>query len=42
MDIKIALVMTIRNEERALRSNLLYHHALGVDTAFVHSDGSTD
>ncbi len=39
---KIALTITIRNERRLLRPNLLYHRFLGVDTAFVFSDNTTD
>lgn len=39
---KIALVITVKNEERILRNNLLYHLAIGVDRAFVYFDNSTD
>lgn len=39
---KIALVSTVKNEQRLLRDNLLYHHAIGVDRAFVYFDGTTD
>jgi len=38
----IGLVMTVRNEERLLRDNLLYHRRLGVESAWVFDDGSTD
>lgn len=38
----VALVTTVRDERELLRANLLYHHYLGVETAFVYSDGSTD
>jgi hypothetical protein len=40
--VSIALVMTVRDEVEFLRSNLLYHHHLGVDIAYVYEDGSTD
>lgn len=39
---KIALVLTVNNEERLLRPNLLYHHAIGIDKAWVYFDGTTD
>lgn len=39
---KTALVITIKNEARLLRHNLLYHFALGVDKAFIYLDGTTD
>ncbi len=39
---KIALVLTVKNEERILRNNLLYHKAIGVDRAFVYFDNTTD
>jgi hypothetical protein len=41
-DARVALVMTVRDEEELLRPNLLYHQYVGVDTAFVYDDGSTD
>jgi catechol 2,3-dioxygenase-like lactoylglutathione lyase family enzyme len=34
--------MTVRDERELLRTNLLYHHWLGVDLCFVYDDGSTD
>ena len=34
--------MTVRDEVELLRDNLLYHRHLGVDTAYVYDDGSTD
>jgi hypothetical protein len=40
--VSIALVMTVRDEAALLRPNLLYHHYMGVDLAFVYFDGSTD
>ena len=39
---KIALVITVKNEARLLRDNLLYHKAIGVSKAFVYFDGTTD
>lgn len=39
---KIALVLTVKNEMRILRNNLLYHKAIGVDIAFVYFDNTTD
>lgn len=39
---KIALVLTVKNESRLLRSNLLYHQAIGISKAFVYFDGTTD
>ena len=39
---KIALVLTVKNEERLLRNNVLYHKAIGVDKTFVYFDKTTD
>ncbi|MDW5290745.1 glycosyltransferase family 2 protein [Formosa sp. PL04] len=39
---KIALVLTVKNESRLLRNHLLYHKAIGVDRAFVYFDNTTD
>ena len=39
---KIALVLTVKNEARILRDNLRYHNAIGVDHIFVYFDNSTD
>ncbi|MEZ4802528.1 MAG: glycosyltransferase family 2 protein [Gelidibacter sp.] len=39
---KIALVLTVKNESRLLRYNLLYHQAVGITKAFVYFDGTTD
>lgn len=39
---KTALVITVKNEARLLRNNLLYHHAIGVEKAFVYFDDTTD
>jgi hypothetical protein len=40
--LKIAIVLTVKNEARLLRNNLLYHKAIGVDQAFVYFDNTTD
>ena len=40
--IKIGLVTTVRNEHSLLRPNLLYHHYLGVDAAYVYADDPAD
>lgn len=39
---KIAIVLTVKNEVRLLRNNLLYHKAIGVDRAFVYFDNTSD
>ena len=39
---RIAIVITAKNESRLLRDNLLYHHATGIDKAFVYFDDTTD
>ncbi len=39
---KIAIVLTVKNEARLLRNNLLYHKAIGVDEIFVYFDNTTD
>ena len=39
---KIAVVLTVKNEERLLRNNLLYHKAIGADRIFVYFDNTTD
>lgn len=39
---KIAIVLTVKNEYRLLRNNLLYHKSTGVDKAFVYFDNTTD
>lgn len=36
------MVMCVQNEERFLLENLLYHHALGVQKAYVFLDNSRD
>jgi len=40
--VKIAIVYTVKNEERLLRQNILYHKAIGIDCFFVYLDNSTD
>jgi hypothetical protein len=39
---RAAIVMTVRNEQDLLRSNVLYHLHLGVERFFVFLDGTTD
>jgi|TARA_R110002020_G_scaffold63136_3_gene168440 hypothetical protein len=39
---KIAFVLTVKNESRLLRNNLRYHQAIGAAHIFVYFDGSTD
>ncbi len=39
---KVALVMTAKNEERLLKLNLEYHFALGLSKAYIYFDGATD
>ncbi len=39
---RIGLVITVKNEARLLRKNILYHHYLGVDTFFIYLDNTTD
>lgn len=39
---KVAIVLTVKNEERLLRHNLLYHKAIGASHCFVYFDDSTD
>lgn len=38
----IAMVMGLQNEERFLREHLLYHHAIGIDRAYLFFDRCTD
>jgi len=38
----VAIVMTVRDEQELLRSNLLYHRFIGADHVYVYDDGSTD
>jgi len=39
---RIAIVITVKNEARLLRQNLLYHLAIGVTHAFVYFDDTSD
>lgn len=39
---KIGFVLTVKNEERLLRNNLLYHKAIGMDHVFLYFDNTTD
>ena len=39
---KLALALTVRNEEAAIRANALYHHFLGFERIFVFDDRSED
>lgn len=39
---KVAVVMTVKNEVRLLRQNALYHLGIGVTKLFVYFDGTTD
>lgn len=39
---KTAVVMTVKNEARLLRQNVLYHLGLGMDRVFVYFDHTTD
>ncbi|WP_165805963.1 glycosyltransferase family 2 protein [Marixanthomonas spongiae] len=39
---KTAVVLTVKNEARLLRPNLLYHLGLGIDRVFVYFDHTTD
>lgn len=39
---KIAIVITAKNEARILRSNILYHKEIGVCKAFIYLDNTSD
>lgn len=39
---KVAVVMTVKNEARLLRQNVLYHLGIGVNKIFVYLDQTTD
>lgn len=39
---KVAVVMTVKNEARLLRQNVLYHLGIGVHKIFVYLDQTTD
>jgi hypothetical protein len=36
------LVMTVRDERRLLRTNLLFHRHLGIERVYLYDDGSSD
>lgn len=40
--IRIALDITVKNESKLLRNNLLYHYYLGVNKVYLYEDGSED
>lgn len=39
---KVAVVMTVKNEARLLRQNVLYHLGIGVHKIFIYLDQTTD
>lgn len=39
---RIVLVITIKNERKLLRQNILYHHYLGVEHFYIFFDGTND
>ncbi|PZW39066.1 glycosyl transferase family 2 [Mesonia algae] len=39
---KVAVVMTVKNEERLLLQNIQYHLGIGIDCIFIYFDGTTD
>ena len=39
---RVGLVITVKNEERLLRQNVLYHLRIGIEKIFVYFDGTTD
>src|SRR5579859_2664897 len=39
---KVALVITVKNERDLLRHNIRYHQYLGVDQFYIYDDGCTD
>ena len=39
---KVAVVMTVKNEARLLRQNVLYHLGIGVEKLFIYFDHTTD
>ena len=42
MKMKVALVITVKNERDILRDNIVYHRHLGIGDVFVFLDGTTD
>lgn len=39
---KVAVVITVKNEARLLRQNILYHLGIGMENVFVYFDNTTD
>ena len=39
---RVALVITVKNEARLLRQNLWYHLEIGIERIYVYFDGTTD
>ncbi|MBU2929551.1 glycosyltransferase family 2 protein [Winogradskyella psychrotolerans] len=39
---RVGVVMTVKNEARLLRQNILYHLGLGIDKVYVYLDNTTD
>lgn len=39
---RLAIVITVKNERFLLRKNILYHNFIGVDHFYIYLDGSTD
>lgn len=39
---KLALVITVKNERKLLRENLIYHHFLGIEHTYIYLDGTDD
>ncbi|WP_033956525.1 glycosyltransferase family 2 protein [Psychroserpens jangbogonensis] len=39
---RVALVITVKNEARLLRQNLWYHRSIGIEKIYVYFDGTTD
>ena len=39
---KVAVVMTVKNEERLLPQNVHYHLGIGIECIFIYFDGTTD
>jgi hypothetical protein len=39
---RVALVITVKNEARLLRQNVFYHLRIGIERVYVYFDGSTD
>lgn len=39
---RVAIVLTVKNEERLLQQNILYHLGIGIERLFIYFDGTTD